>query len=452
MRGQGLEDRRKTKTGSFLRIRLRYWTGLVVGVLVVAGVARWGGEDAPVDEAPSEAALAIETAPESAALPGPAIGPVLPEPAAVPAPAEDATDWSRVVGGGESLDMLLAEAGLDAVTRARVSEALATEYDLRRLQPGHGVSVRIGADGMPREAALEIENGVRIEARFGAAPTVEVVPPALDPVFFAGMATIGSSVYAALEAAAIPTRFATDLELVLAGTLDLRSALAGGETLRVAWREHRLGDRTIGEPLIDFAQITLADARYEILWPDAESTLTRIYRDDVLVQIFDQPVAGARLSSAFGPRKHPVHGFVRMHSGVDYEAALGARVRATEGGRIVHAGRKSGYGLMVEIDHGGGVQTLYAHLSSVNAALTEGVRVAAGDEIGRVGSTGTSTAPHLHYEIVVDGTPVQPLTDQRLRRAEDADPAEARRVLDRARDALDRRLAEAGAGGAGNEG
>ncbi|WP_245710890.1 M23 family metallopeptidase [Citreimonas salinaria] len=444
---------------------MRYWTGLFVVVVVGIGVARWQGDDVPVDGAEDGAAsVASGVDPHDAPGPvldaGPDIAPdaVVARPEAVPeaTPEPDAdggpvTRWSRVVGPGESLAALLAEAGLDPVTRRQVSQALGEEFELRRLQPGHALALELGADGSPRRAELEIDDGVRIRALFGDAPSVRVVPPDLDSVRLAGAAEIGSSIYAALETAGIPTRFATDLELVLAGTLDLRRVLAGGERLRVAWRENRLEDRAIGEPLIDFAQLDLGGDRYEVLWPGARSLRTRIYKNGVLLRTFDQPIAGARLSSAFGPRKHPIHNIVRMHSGVDFEAPLGADVLATQAGRIVYMGKKSGYGLMVEIDHGGGVHTLYAHLSETNDALRDGQRVAAGDAVGRVGSTGTSTAPHLHYEIVVDGKPVQPLTDERLLGADASETASALAELEQARQDV-RLLARDAPGAAGNEG
>lgn len=329
-------------------------------------------------------------------------------------PAGDLLNSFRSVGPGDSLDGLLAEAGLDVVTRAEVIGVFASEFDLRRLQPGHRIALKMGSDGSLENATLEVDDGVQIHATFGASSDVQVVAPTLETVLRAGEATIESSIYAALDKSGIPTRFATDLQLVLAETLDLRSSLESGERLRLVWRENRLNTRVIGEPVIDFAELRLGDKEYEILWPDDTSKQTMIYENGQLKSVFDQPIMGARLSSAFGPRKHPVHGVVRMHNGVDFAAEEGSPVLATQSGRIGFMGRKSGYGLMVEIDHGSDLRTLYAHLSALNEAIAPGKRVLAGDEIGSVGSTGTSTAPHLHYEIVFEDRPVSPLADTRL--------------------------------------
>ena len=107
------------------------------------------------------------------------------------------------------------------------------------------------------------------------------------------------------------------------------------------------------------------------------------------------PVKGRR-SSGYGRRIDPINGSPAFHAGLDYAAPQGAPVRATGGGVVRRAGRAGGYGQMIEIDHGQGLTTRYAHLSRIDVA--PGAKVAAGQLIGRVGSTGRSTGPHLHYE------------------------------------------------------
>ncbi|MCA1776668.1 MAG: M23 family metallopeptidase [Loktanella sp.] len=391
-------------------MRLRYWTALTAiacVVLVATMIHVRKGSTAARDNTDTHSRSDVSViSPDQASSLGPEQD--------AQTVASDVSNWSRSVEPGDSLDGLLAEAGIDAVTRAEITNAIASEYDLRRLQPGHKLALKMASDGLPENATLEVDDGVQIRAVFGASPVVQVIAPALETVRRAGEATIDSSIYAALDKAGIPTRFATDLQLVLAETLDLRSSLESGERLRLMWRENRLNTRVIGEPVIDFAELRLGDKEYEILWPDDTSRRTMIYENGQLKSVFDQPIMGARLSSAFGPRKHPIHGVVRMHNGVDFAAKEGSPVLATQSGRIGFMGRKSGYGLMVEIDHGNDLRTLYAHLSALNETISPGQRVLAGDEIGSVGSTGTSTAPHLHYEIVFEDRPVSPLTDTRL--------------------------------------
>ena len=156
---------------------------------------------------------------------------------------------------------------------------------------------------------------------------------------------------------------------------------------------------------------------YEIVWPDDDSGNATIFVDGKVLRVFAQPVKGARLSSVYGNRKHPVFGDYRMHTGVDFAAPHGTPVYATAPGRISFIGRRGGYGRVVEIAHGSDTMTRYAHLSSVPETLAAGRRVAAGDNIGRVGATGTATGPNLHYEVRVDGRPTDPMSDERLAQA-----------------------------------
>lgn len=113
------------------------------------------------------------------------------------------------------------------------------------------------------------------------------------------------------------------------------------------------------------------------------------------------PVAGAEISSPFGTRRG--HGF---HQGVDLSAPAGSRVIATGDGVVVFAGRSSGYGRTVLIDHGRGWRTRYAHLKRIR--VSTGERVARGEVIGTVGRSGRASGPHLHYEVLRDGAPVDP--------------------------------------------
>ena len=120
------------------------------------------------------------------------------------------------------------------------------------------------------------------------------------------------------------------------------------------------------------------------------------------------PLHGALdVTSAFGPRIDPFLGRPALHPGVDLRESYGADIRATAAGRVIFAGPASGYGNLVEIDHGNGLTTRYAHMSDIAVALGE--TVVKGGVLGRVGATGRATGPHLHYEVRVDGSPVDPM-------------------------------------------
>jgi len=117
--------------------------------------------------------------------------------------------------------------------------------------------------------------------------------------------------------------------------------------------------------------------------------------------------AKGKVTSRFGMRMHPIVRKVRMHTGIDIGAPWGASVLAAESGVVLHSGVLGGYGYAIIIDHGGGVSTLYGHCSSL--LVKEGERVAKGQLIAKVGSTGLSTGPHLHFEVRVNGSPKDPL-------------------------------------------
>lgn len=120
------------------------------------------------------------------------------------------------------------------------------------------------------------------------------------------------------------------------------------------------------------------------------------------------PMSRGNITSRFGVRSDPFRRRPAMHTGIDFRAPSGEAAKATAPGKVVSAGYNRGYGYMVEIDHGGGLTTRFAHLSKIVAK--KGQSVAKGDIIGRTGSTGRSTGPHLHYEIRVNGRAIDPMT------------------------------------------
>ncbi len=130
---------------------------------------------------------------------------------------------------------------------------------------------------------------------------------------------------------------------------------------------------------------------------------------NVKKSILKTPLDGARLSSNFGMRKHPISGFNKMHKGVDFAAPKGTPIYAGGNGVIEYAGNNGGYGKYIRIRHNNEYKTAYAHLSKFKKGISKGVRVNQGDVIGYVGSTGNSTGPHLHYEILFNNKQINPL-------------------------------------------
>ena len=447
-------------------MRLRFWTA---GLALAGGVSVMAvGLSADVTKGPSLPNLAsaglrmpASPTPTQAETSGLVSAAARPEPlpntlpsvaqakASGPAVEPEPAIWSREIAPGETLDAVLAEAGLAATDRAEIALALGAEYDLRRLRPGHTIGVVSMQDELPGRVTLDVEDGVRIEAILGDRVLTRVTTPDPEIISLAGEARIESSLFAALEESGMPARFAVDLAQMLGGSVDFRRDFTGGETLRFMWREARVGDDPVGQPELLFVALDLGDALYEIAWPEDGTGRATIYLDGEVQRVFAQPVDGARLSSVFGRRVHPVFGNMRMHTGVDFAAAQGTPVQATAPGRIAFIGRRGGYGRVVEIAHGADTMTRYAHLSAVSDGLAEGQRVTAGDTIGRVGATGTATGPNLHYEVLVDGRPTDPLSDERLAEAtaRKAQDGQALEQLVEARTRLEDALADSMATG-----
>ncbi len=122
------------------------------------------------------------------------------------------------------------------------------------------------------------------------------------------------------------------------------------------------------------------------------------------------PIDGARITSGFGAREHPILGYTKMHKGIDFGAPTGTPIFAAGNGTIVEMGRKGSYGNYVRIKHNGTYQTAYAHTSRFAKGLHKGDKVKQGQVIAYVGTTGRSTGPHLHFEVLLNGAQVNPKT------------------------------------------
>lgn len=158
----------------------------------------------------------------------------------------------------------------------------------------------------------------------------------------------------------------------------------------------------------------------ELLYAESGSTRLYGFRRKGKLEYFDEkganirsagmilPVAGARMSSGFGFRVHPILRYRKMHTGVDYAVGAGTPIRAPADGVVVEARRYGGYGNWIRVRIGGGVDVAFAHMSRYGAGMRPGVRVRQGQIIGYVGSTGMSTGPHLHYEAFRNGKRINP--------------------------------------------
>ncbi|MBD8689111.1 M23 family metallopeptidase [Rhizobium sp. CFBP 13717] len=162
----------------------------------------------------------------------------------------------------------------------------------------------------------------------------------------------------------------------------------------------------IGGPFVE--PVNTSSATFEEQLSNLDSALIRLetVRGAAVSLPFGNPAPGREISSRFGNRIDPFLGRLALHAGIDFVAETGASVQTTGAGTVTSAGFSGGYGNMVEVDHGNGITTRYGHLSEI--LVKEGDKVALGEVIGKAGSTGRSTGPHVHYEVRLNDNPVDP--------------------------------------------
>ena len=208
----------------------------------------------------------------------------------------------------------------------------------------------------------------------------------------------------------IPRSVINDLVRIFANDVDFQRAVSAGDSFDAFYEEGEEGE-TRNDLL--FASITTRNETF------------RYYRfqtpDDQMVDFYDEngrstrkflvrkPITQGETRSGFGMRRHPILGYVRMHTGIDWSGPIGTPIFAAGNGTVIKAGRESGYGNRVEVQHANGYVTTYNHLSGYARGLTEGTRVRQGQVVGYLGMTGLATGPHLHYEVIVNGHFVDPL-------------------------------------------
>ena len=225
-------------------------------------------------------------------------------------------------------------------------------------------------------------------------------------------ATIRSSLFAATDAAGIPDAIAMQVARVFATDIDFHTDLRKGDRFSVVYEMIYEAGELVSPGRILAAQF-VNDGRvyHAVLFRDDEGGDGYYSFDgsNRAKAFLRSPVEFSRVSSGFGGRFHPIFNNWRAHTGVDFAAPQGTRVLATADGHVVAVGARGGYGNAVEIRHGTGITTLYAHLSKFAAGIRAGARVRQGDPIGYVGMTGYATGPHLHYEFKMAGIHQDPL-------------------------------------------
>jgi murein DD-endopeptidase MepM/ murein hydrolase activator NlpD len=341
------------------------------------------------------------------------------------------TELVELVQPGDTLGKILRGSGIAGADIDAIADVLASA-GVASLRPGQTLRIAFDLDESEEMARRRpsrftiyeddahlatvamTDDGAFVpgEAPPGPAPVVtDEVAPASD----ARLPTVYRSLYQTLAEHELPAAVRDRVLAVFSVDVDFNARVRPGDRITVLHAADETEDSTAE---ILYTALTAGGVErrfYRFKTPDGE---VHYYDEDGRTGdkfLLRKPMARGVFRSGFGMRRHPILRRQRMHNGVDYAAPRGTPIYAAGDGVIAQAGWKAGYGRWVKIRHKNGYETGYAHQSRIAKGIRRGVGVKQGQVIGYVGSTGFSTGPHLHYEVHVNGRPVNPLTI-RLRR------------------------------------
>ncbi|MEM7024519.1 MAG: peptidoglycan DD-metalloendopeptidase family protein [Pseudomonadota bacterium] len=338
---------------------------------------------------------------------------------AVPAtpPVEQIT-----VGRGDTLSKILDRAEIDPAQAYAAVESLRDVYDPRRLKVGQELLITAAAadDGetgrrlVSLALDLDFDHQIRVVRDADGHYSAGKHERAQHRELVLRSGTIDDSLFLSADRADVPRGTTVNMIRLFSWDVDFQRDIRAGDGFEMLFEEVSLEDQADavrGGDLL-YAGLSLSGETLDAF---------RFEPEPGEVEYFDRtgrslrkfllrtPIDGARLSSGFGMRKHPILGYSRMHKGVDFAAPTGTPIYAAGSGRVIQAGRKGGYGNYIRVRHSGEYHTAYAHLSRFAKGIGPGKRVRQGQVIGYVGSTGRSTGPHLHYEVLRNDKQVNPL-------------------------------------------
>ena len=335
---------------------------------------------------------------------------------------------------GDTLAKILLKAKFTNQDVAYVSEALSRHLNLRRLQIG--TEFTAGLDEDKRAIALKVslptsqqtnsktdnifldhyvlrDSHEDTELGWHA---IKAVRPVDRTAVHAGN-EINLSLYEAARQINVPLDAFDKFIRVMSFSVDFQRDIQRGDQFELVYE--KIVDRLTGDALssgkLNYAGIILSGKRmgyYRFTHPDGQIGWYDRNGKSAVRTLMRTPVNGARLSSRYGMRRHPVTGFNAMHRGIDFAVPTGTPILAAGSGSVEAAGWNGNYGKYVRIRHNSTYKTAYAHMSRIAPGVSKGQKITQGEVIGYVGSTGRSTGPHLHYEIMVNNRQVNPLTVQ----------------------------------------
>ena len=386
-------------------------------------VEAWGGETVNI-------ALPISRPPLTKVLPQTAA--TLTEMAEREAGQRLSFETTIKMAKGDTLSKLLARGGASAQSRAFISEALSQQIDLRRLQIGtkftlgfneqkEVTAVHVHAPRLKQSVLTELEDTYldlfALKSGFTESWfSLKAIRPLQQEIVQSGN-VIDFSLYKAASEVNIPPSTLDQFVRVMGFSVDFQRQIRRNDQFELIYEKTRDGltgaELSSGE--LVYAGIILSGKKIEFFRHEmANGKLGWFDRNgkSAVRTLMRTPVNGARISSRFGVRKHPVTGFNAMHRGLDFAVPMGTPILAAGSGIVESAGWNGNYGRYIRIRHNSTYKTAYAHMSRFASRARVGRYVEQGEVIGFVGSSGRSTGPHLHYEILVNNRQLNPLTVQ----------------------------------------
>lgn len=410
-----------TRTG---RLRARYMIVPALSVLtlmisavqslpVITGnpaTAMTASYDAAPNEAETARSLRQQRLERYASVPA---KPVAPPPAAEP------QEKTIVVSKGDTLAGVLQKTGLDETATYRAMQALVELVDPRTIRPGQKISVRFdpnedGSDYSLSELTMDVNalKTVRLDPTIDGGFNAKIDEKETLRRTYASKGDIELSLYDSALKAGLPPSVVANLIRIYSWDVDFQRDVREGDSFEALYDQVETADGTLVEGGdIVFARMNVNGRDIALYRYENENGSVDYYTSDgisIRKALLSTPVDGARLSSGFGMRRHPILGYSKMHKGTDFAAPAGTPIYAAGDGTIEQLGRNGSYGNYVRIRHNSSTKTAYAHMKGFAKGIGNGSHVKQGQVIGYIGTTGRSTGPHLHYEVLVNGTQVNP--------------------------------------------
>jgi len=347
--------------------------------------------------------------PQAPAAPGPATASLEPR----------TQTHTIIVAPGETLGAILKRYGLDSRAEVALVKALRAVFAPKNLRAGQEVTLTVientDTEIIPVSLTFSADIGDVVVNRKSDGSYSSAVDGALPGTVVnrRAISRIQSSLYGAARAQKVPDAIIVRMMNTHSYDVDFQREIRPGDTFEMFYTNGQSdGISPRGRGTLLFSSLTTSGKKrsfYRFTSRDGETD----YYDQKGVSskkpLMRTPLNGARISSGFGMRLHPILGYSKMHTGTDFAAPRGTPIYAAGDGKIDFAGRNGGLGNYVRLIHENGVKTAYAHMKGVARGIKKGGRVRQGQVIGYVGSSGRSTGPHLHYEMIVNGKKRNPL-------------------------------------------